>query len=102
MDDTFITTVDHNEIRSWVEKHHGKPQIDSFSSGEAGQKMLRIDFPGELDDAYLGDSDKPHDTSWDAFFAEFESQGLAFMYSNNVNKDDPSMSYRFAPRENAS
>jgi hypothetical protein len=99
MDDTFITTTDRGEIRSWVEKHRGRPQIDSFSAGESGQKMLRIDFPGEADDQFLGDSDKPHNTSWDDFFKEFESQGLAFMYTENVNKADPSMSYRFAPRE---
>lgn len=99
MDEKFITTTDHEEIRTWVEKHKGRPQIDSFSSGESGQKMLRIDFPGENDDLYLGESDKPHNTSWEEFFAEFESQGLAFMYEEKVNKDDPSMSYRFAPRE---
>lgn len=99
MDDRFITTTDHNEIRAWVGKHNGKPQIDDFSSGESGQKMLRIDFPGENDDTYLGDSDKPHNTSWEDFFTEFDSQGLSFMYSEQVNKEDPSMSYRFAPRE---
>lgn len=99
MDDSFITTTDRNEIKEWVEKHKGKPQIDSFSAGESGQRMLRIDFPGENDDQFLGDSDKPHNTSWDEFFTEFESQGLAFMYGKTVNPDDPSMSYRFAPRE---
>ena len=100
MDDKYITTTDHTEIRSWVEKHHGRPQIDNFSAGEAGQKMLRIDFPGDADDQYLGDSDRPHNTSWEDFFKEFESQELAFMYAQQVNKEDPSMSYRFAPREN--
>lgn len=99
MDDKFLTTTDHTVIKAWVEKHHGRPQIDDFSSGESGQKMLRIDFPGEVDDTFLGDSDKPHNTSWDDFFKEFESQDLAFMYTERVNKDDPSMSYRFAPRE---
>lgn len=98
MDDSLLTTIDHKEIKAWVTEWKGVPQIDNFSSGESGQKMLRIDFPGETDDQFLGDSDRPHDTSWDDFFAEFESQNLAFMYSKRVNKDDPSMSYRFAPR----
>jgi len=101
MDDKFTTTTDHNEIKAWVEKHHGRPQIDDFSSGASGQKMLRVDFPGEADDQLLGESDKPHNTSWEAFFKEFEDQGLAFMYAKRVNKDDPSMSYRFVPRNSS-
>jgi hypothetical protein len=99
MDQKFTTTTDHNEIRTWVQRHQGRPQIDDFSAGEAGQRMLRIDFPGEADDQFLGDSDKPHNTSWDAFFKEFDDQELSFMYTEHVDKSDPSMSYRFAPRE---
>lgn len=99
MDENFITTVDHHEIRKWVVENKGRPQIDNFSSGESGQKMLRIDFPGAADDTFLGDSDKPHDTSWDAFFAEFEAQNLAFQYVRKVTTNDPSMAYRFCPRE---
>jgi hypothetical protein len=99
MDTKFTTTTDHSEIREWVEKHKGRPQIDNFSAGEAGQRLVRIDFPGKEDDVYLGDSDRPHNTSWDDFFKEFESQELAFQYSNEISASDPSMSYRFAPRE---
>ncbi|HEX7860570.1 MAG TPA: hypothetical protein VF773_09610 [Verrucomicrobiae bacterium] len=68
-------TIDHEEIREWIEARGGKPATVEGTERrgqEAG--LLRIDFPG-----YSGqDSLMPID--WDEFFEKFEEAKLAFLH----------------------
>jgi hypothetical protein len=68
------TTTDHDEIRTWVESHDGKPaSVRGTEDGdEAG--VLRIDFPGGA-----GEDQLEH-ISWDDWFAKFDESKLAFLY----------------------
>lgn len=72
------TTIDHDEIRQWVESHGGSPatvagtERDSEAAG-----LLRIDFPGYSGEQSLTPID------WDEFFEKFEEAKLAFLYDTD-------------------
>ena len=70
---TSITT-DHDEIRSWVEEHGGKPARVRETEGGEGGGVLRIDFPGGAGE------DQLEEISWDDWFEVFEDRGLALLY----------------------
>lgn len=72
-------TINHDEIRQWVESRGGKPATVK-STAKKGQAagMLRIDFPG-----YSGArSLKP--VSWDDWFETFEQNRLALLYQDRT------------------
>ncbi|ELB86452.1 hypothetical protein Rwratislav_44856, partial [Rhodococcus wratislaviensis IFP 2016] len=55
-------TTDHDEIRRWIQAHHGAPARD-------GAGGLRIDF--------LGVAAGVEHLPWDEWFSVFEERGLA-------------------------
>jgi hypothetical protein len=72
------TTIDHNEIRKWVEAHRGFPAAVSGSgSGDLGENfdpgVLRIDLPGAAGEEELTP------VSWEDWFAKFDREELAFV-----------------------
>jgi len=70
------TTIDHDEIRKWVEERGGHPAVvaDTEDKGRSGG-VLRIDFdePGGNDDRGL------RRIGWDEFFQTFDQSDLAFL-----------------------
>lgn len=87
------STRDHNEIKNWVEKHEGVPEvIDDLEAGsdDAG---LRINFPTTEDDAFLDTA--THGVEWKDWFDIFDDQGLIFVYSEDEYSNSPSLSYHF-------
>jgi hypothetical protein len=70
------TTIDHEEIRKWAEKHGGKPAaVDrTHTGGDVG--IIRVMFPK------APNSEHGHlvEISWDEFFKEFEDRQLALLY----------------------
>jgi hypothetical protein len=71
-------TIDHDEIRQWVESRGGTPatvagtERDSEAAG-----LLRIDFPGYSGEGTL------EPVEWDEFFEKFEEAKLAFLYDTD-------------------
>ncbi|WP_437280955.1 lipocalin/fatty-acid binding family protein [Sorangium sp. So ce375] len=78
------TTIDHDEIRQWVESRGGRPATvkSTEEGGEPG--ILRIDFPG-----YSGE-DTLEEISWEDFFGKFEETNLAFVYQEKTADGQPS------------
>jgi hypothetical protein len=68
------TTTDHDEIRSWVEEHDGKPAAVRDTGSDHSAGVLRIDFPGGAGE------DRLEHISVDEWFATFEDSDLAFLY----------------------
>ena len=68
------TTIDHDEIRQWVEEHAGKPAYVRGTEDGDDAGVLRIDFPGGA-----GEDQLEH-ISWEEWFAKFEDSDLAFLY----------------------
>ncbi|WP_437959194.1 lipocalin/fatty-acid binding family protein [Sorangium sp. So ce119] len=77
-------TIDHDEIREWVEARGGHPATvkRTEKGGEPG--VLRIDFPG------FSGEDTLEEISWDDFFAKFEESNLAFVYQQAKASGEPS------------
>ena len=67
-------TVDHEEIKHWVEERGGSPAKVKAVSGKSD--LLRINFPG-----YSGE-DSLEEISWEEFFDQFEKHNLAFLYQD--------------------
>jgi hypothetical protein len=89
-------TVDHNEIRKWVEARGGKPAtIEGTAKKGEDAGLLRIDFP-------KGASDPPlSPVSWDDFFEKFDESGLAFIYQDQKADGDASYFCKFVDRKSA-
>lgn len=69
-------TINHDEIRNWVEEHGGHPAIVKRTRGARGEQsgILRIDFPG------FSGEDSLEPIEWEDFFERFEQANLAFLY----------------------
>ena len=73
-------TIDHDEIREWVEARGGSPaKVEGTERGREAAGLLRIDFPG-----YSG-QDTITAIDWDEFFEKFEEEKLAFLYDPKPN-----------------
>ena len=86
------TTVNHDEIRQWVEEHGGTPASvkGTDSGGEAG--VLRIDFPGGAGEGQL------EHIGWDDWFDKFESSDLAFLYQEHKASGEDSTFFKLVRR----
>ena len=91
------TTIDHGEIKEWVDRYHGKPQILDHEGALADAIGLRIGFSNSTN--FLGETNTPQDIAWEEFFRRFEEQQLAFEYNDTNEVFDPSLAYRFIKRE---
>ena len=87
------TTTDHDEIRSWVEEHDGKP-ASVKGTGESDEPgVLRIDFPGGT-----GEEQLEH-ISWDDWFAKFDETDLAFLYQQEKASGEDSTFFKLVSRD---
>src|SRR5213078_2824234 len=80
-------TVDHNQIRRWVEERDGSP------ANVRGSDILRIDYPG-----YSGEETLQHIT-WEQFFDAFEKHNLAFLYQDELESGQESRFSKLIDRD---
>ena len=75
-------TTDHEEIRRWVQTHHGAPARVTNTRTACGGGQLGIDFLGirHPDLEYPG---------WQDWFAVFDAQSLALSYTDTDRPDCP-------------
>lgn len=76
-----ITTTDHAEITSWVERHGGIPCRVRAHRGAPVD--LRIEFPEPEDLEPIG---------WESWFRLFDKSHLAFLYE--IGENDPATASR--------
>ena len=90
------TTIDHGEIREWVEVRNGKPtSIEGTPKRGEEAGLLRIDFP-------IGASNPPLEPiSWDDFFEKFDEAKLAFVYQDQKANGEGSTFCKFVDRKSA-
>ncbi len=87
------TTTDHEEIRSWVEEHDGKPARVRDTEGGSDAGVLRIDFPGGASE------DELEHIEWDEWFEKFEENDLAFLYQEEKADGSDSTFFRLVSRD---
>lgn len=90
-------TVDHDEIREWVEARGGRPVI-IYDSWLGGAGLCRIDF-GEEDFYDLGLDPAAQEMSWDEFFDVFDGRNLAFLYQEEGPDGRQSRFFKFVARD---
>ena len=70
-------TIDHDEIRKWVEARGGNPaHVKRTGSKRGDPGVLRIDYPGFSGEETLEQID------WDQWFDWFDRDKLAFLYQD--------------------
>ena len=87
----YRTTINHDEIRAWIERHGGHPAILRGTSNENTFGALRIDFNGHPDLEHI---------SWDAFFDRLDTGDLAFRYNDDIPEEaSPENHFKLVNRE---
>ncbi|HEY3665203.1 MAG TPA: hypothetical protein VGL19_04345 [Polyangiaceae bacterium] len=86
-------TIDHDEIRQWVESHDGHPAMVKRTARGGRGGILRIDFPGFSGERSL------EEVSWDDFFDKFEESQLAFLYQEQTASGRPSRFNKLVARD---
>lgn len=85
-------TIDHQEIREWVEKHRAYPAVVAGSGDDEADAELTLSFADP-------DKNAVH-ISWEEFFGMFETQHLRFRYSDPKDHGEgPDWAYSFESRE---
>ncbi len=92
MSSESTTTTDHDEIRSWVEEHDGKPASVRDTAGKDDPGVLRIDFPGGAG------TDELEHIGWDAWFEKFDESKLAFLYQKQKADGSDSTFFKLVSR----
>jgi hypothetical protein len=85
-------TIDHDEIKKWVEDRDGRPARVKTTGDEGDPGLLRINFPG------YGKRDTLEDISWEEFFEKFDSKKLAFLYQDTTKSGQESRFFKFVNR----
>ena len=70
------STVDHDEIREWVEARGGYPARVKRTGDDGDPGILRIDYPG-----FSGEESLQR-ISWDEWLDAFDENGLAFLFQD--------------------
>jgi hypothetical protein len=86
-------TIEHTEIRSWVEEHGGVPAHVESTEGEGDPGLLRVGFTD------AGPAERLTEITWDEFFQEFEEGRLAFVYRDEPPRDGSRPAVRLVNRD---
>ncbi|CAG7640024.1 hypothetical protein SIM91_03790 [Rhodococcus opacus] len=80
----LVPTTDHEQIRTWIQKHHGAPakNPNMAAAGRGGATLLRIDFVG------LRPSPDLEHITWREWFALFDEYRLAFRFPVTEDSTD--------------
>ena len=92
---TAQTTIDHDEIREWIEEREGRPSVVADTADddddESEGAILRVDF-GDKDDGL-------EEVDWDEFFEIFEDSELAFLFQEETKSGKVSRFHKFVARD---
>lgn len=70
-------TIDHDEIRQWIQRHHGAPARKPDPATASAAEVLLVDFIGARSGHYF------EHISWADWFAWFDDHRLCFRYPTN-------------------
>ena len=95
--DDLTATTDRALVRDLVEEYGGYPAHVEQSEGEGDRGLLRVAFP----DVPSRDADRNEDLkelSWETFFDQFEEEGLALVYPENLG-DEAAADFQLLERD---
>lgn len=85
-------TIDHEEIRRWVEERQGWPATVKGTSPSGKPGLLRIGFT-------QGSEGSLDPIPWETFFEKFDEQKLAFLYQDQTQSGEVSRFFKFVRRD---
>jgi hypothetical protein len=86
----YKTTIDHNEIKTWIKDRGGEPVIVKATAIRNSPGIYDILF-GPKDENFFP-------VSWDEFFNWFENMKLAFYYNPHIPRGNEKNGYDFINR----
>jgi hypothetical protein len=89
------TTIDHTQIKHWVEERGGHPARVKGTNEKGTSGVLVINYPG-----YSG-TQTLEAISWDQFFQGFEENRLAFLYQDEIDAGSESRFSKLVNRDPA-
>jgi hypothetical protein len=90
---TARKTIDHDEIRAWVEERGGKPARVKATGSRNDPGILRIDYPG-----FTG-QDTLEEITWDEWFTAFDDNELAMLLQDETSDGDTSRFSKLVRRD---
>ena len=87
-----LTTMDHDEIKSWISNRGGKPVIIEEQKSEGPVTSLSVEF-----DEKEVSGEVKEDLDWNGFFEIFEKKMLAFQYDEDEG-DKKNKSFKIVGR----
>ncbi len=97
-DHDSTTTTDHAQIKKWVEARGGKPASVKGTRNKNDSGMIRIEFPNA---PHANDADL-QPMSWDEWFKDFDSNGLAFLHQDKTSDGKTSNFNKLVKRDSGS
>lgn len=85
-------TINHDDIRQWVEQHGGKPARVRGTGSATDPGVLRIDFPGGAGE------DSLEIIEWDTWFQKFDNENLGFLYQLEKADGEDSTFFKLVQR----
>jgi hypothetical protein len=101
-DHDTTTTVDHSDIKRWVEHHDGVPAQETAS--ESHPVRLQLIFPADTattEQTPTPETDHTEEISWTRFFERFEDENLALRYRDLDEGEATNLNYEFVDRATA-
>jgi hypothetical protein len=87
------TTINHDEIRAWIEARNGTPAAVASTPNNDEPGVLRVLFQEQESGNSL------EKISWDDFFKKFEEEKLAFLYQDETKDGKTSRFFKFVQRD---
>ncbi|HKF94952.1 MAG TPA: hypothetical protein VKB96_10220 [Gammaproteobacteria bacterium] len=87
------TTINHDEIRAWIEARNGTPATVASTANNDEPGVLRVLFQEQESGKSL------EKISWDDFFKKFEEEKLAFLYQDETKDGKTSRFFKFVQRD---
>jgi len=88
-----VRTIDHEEIREWIEARGGMPAVVEGTNDGEGSGILRIDWGDNAEAEQLDE------VGWEEFFRIFDENNLAFLYQEETSEGPESYACRFVARD---
>lgn len=95
MSELTKVTIDHDEIRHWVEERGGKPAHVKGTGENGDPGILRIEFPN----APYAKDENLEPISWHEWFRKFDERQLAFVYEERTAEGQISYFNKLVSRE---
>jgi hypothetical protein len=93
MSQESTTTINHDEIRAWIEARNGTPAAVASTANNDEPGVLRVLFQEQESGNSL------EKISWDDFFKKFEEEKLAFLYQDETKDGKTSRFFKFVQRD---